>query len=53
MTFKALTEGIKRLVIARAKAHGDDAEQARINVKLNKLYAIKRTMLAQMAAGRA
>ena len=48
MTFEALQEGIKRLIIKRRNAHGNDAEQARINAKLDKLYALKYTMLSQM-----
>lgn len=47
MTFEALKEAIRRLIIARAEAHGNEAEQARINAKLEKLYNLKYTMLEQ------
>lgn len=49
MTFEALKEAIRRLIIARAEAHGNEAEQARINAKLDKLYNLKHTMLEQAA----
>lgn len=48
MTFEALKEAIARLIIARAEAHGNEAEQARLNAKLEKLYNLKYTMLEQM-----
>ena len=48
MTFEALKEAIRRLIIARAEAHGNEAEQARITAKLEKLYNLKYTMLEQM-----
>lgn len=41
MTIEALKQAIARLIIARAEAHGNKAEQARINAKLDKLYEIK------------
>ena len=47
MTFEALQNAIARLIIARAEAHGNEAEQARINAKLDKLYALKYTLLGQ------
>ena len=47
MTFEALQQAIARLIIARAEAHGNKAEQARINAKLDKLYNLKYTMLEQ------
>lgn len=47
MTYEALQEAIKRLIIKRRQAHGNDAEQARINAKLTKLYDLKYTMLMQ------
>lgn len=47
MTFEALQQAIARLIIARAEAHGNETEQARINAKLEKLYALKYTLLEQ------
>ena len=47
MTLEALQNAIARLIIARAEAHGNEAEQARINTKLDKLYALKYTLLEQ------
>lgn len=47
MTIEALQEAIARLIKKRAEAHGDQAEQSRINAKLNKLYDIKYLALAQ------
>lgn len=44
MTLQALTEAIARLIIKRAKAHGNREEQERINAKLTKLYELKRLM---------
>lgn len=41
MTIDAINEAIKRLIEKRAKAHGNDAEQKRINDKLTKLYDLK------------
>ena len=49
MTLEALKNAIARLIIARAEAHGNEAEQARINAKLEKLYNLKYTMLEQGA----
>lgn len=48
MTYQALMYAIANLITKRANAHGNPEEQARINAKLDKLYALKRTMLAQM-----
>lgn len=48
MTLEALEEAIKRLVIKRREAHGDPAEEERINIKLEKLYNLKFIMLQQM-----
>ena len=47
MTLEALKNAIAKLIIARAEAHGNEAEQARINAKLDKLYALKYTLLEQ------
>ena len=47
MTLEALKNAIAKLIIARAEAHGNEAEQARINAKLDKLYNLKYTMLEQ------
>ena len=47
MTFEALQNAIARLIIARREAHGNEAEQARITAKLEKLYALKYTLLEQ------
>ena len=49
MTFEALQEAIRRLIIARSEATGNEAEQARLNAKLEKLYDLKYTMLEQAA----
>ena len=48
MTYEALMHTIAKLIIMRENAHGDQAEQDRINAKLTKLYALKYTMLEQM-----
>lgn len=48
MTLEALVNAIANLIIKRAEAHGDEAEQARINKKLNKLYDLKYIMLSQL-----
>ena len=48
MTYNALMHAIRTLIIKRANAHGNQAEQDRINAKLTKLYAVKSTMLKQM-----
>lgn len=45
MTIEALRQAIARLIIARAEAHGNKAEQERINAKLDKLYEIKYIVL--------
>lgn len=47
MTLEALQNAIANLIVARREAHGNEAEQARINVKLDKLYNLKYTMLEQ------
>ena len=47
MTLEAISHAIGRLIIKRAEAHGNDAEQARINAKLDKLYEKKYLMLEQ------
>ena len=49
MTLEALKNAIAKLIIARAEAHGNEVEQARINAKLDKLYNLKYTMLEQAA----
>lgn len=48
MTFEALQQAIANLIVARREAHGNKAEQTRINTKLDKLYNLKYTMLEQM-----
>lgn len=47
MTFEALQNAISRLIIKRREAHGNEAEQARINAKLDKLYNKKYIMIEQ------
>ena len=47
MTLEALKTAIANLLIARREAHGNEAEQTRINTKLEKLYALKYTLLEQ------
>ena len=47
MTLEALQNAIARLIIARREAYGNEAEQTRINKKLDKLYNLKYTMLEQ------
>ena len=47
MTYEALENAIIRLDAKRKQAHGNDAEQARITAKLEKLYELKYTMLKQ------
>ena len=47
MTIEALKEAIAKLITKRAEAHGDTAEQCRINAKLSKLYDIKALALEQ------
>lgn len=49
MTIGAINEAIKRLIIKRQEAHGNDEEQSRINKKLDKLYDIKYIALQQEA----
>lgn len=47
MNFEALQNAIARLIIKRREAHGNQAEQDRLNAKLEKLYEKKYTMLEQ------
>lgn len=47
MTLETLEYAIGNLIKKRAKAHGNDAEQRRINEKLTRLYDLKYLMLAQ------
>jgi len=47
MTLEALQNAIANLIVARREAHGNEAEQARINAKLEKLYSLKYTLLEQ------
>ena len=47
MTLEALKNAIAKLIVTRREAHGNEAEQARINAKLDKLYNLKYTMLEQ------
>lgn len=47
MTIGAINEAIKRLIIKRREAHGNEEEQSRINKKLTKLYNIKYIALEQ------
>ena len=47
MTLEALQNAIANLIVARREAHGNEAEQARINAKLDKLYNLKYTLLEQ------
>lgn len=47
MTLEALQQAIARLIVARREAHGNETEQARITAKLEKLYALKYTLLEQ------
>ena len=47
MTIGAVNEAIKRLIIKRREAHGNEEEQSRINKKLDKLYDIKYIALEQ------
>lgn len=47
MTLEALQQAIANLLVARREAHGNEAEQARINAKLDKLYNLKYTLLEQ------
>ena len=47
MTLESLQQAIINLIVARREAHGNEAEQARINAKLEKLYALKYTLLEQ------
>jgi hypothetical protein len=45
--YSVLQAKIGYLILLRADAHGNDAEQNRINTKLDKLYARKWTILEQ------
>ena len=47
MTLESLQQAIINLIVARREAHGNEAEQARINAKLDKLYNLKYTLLEQ------
>ena len=47
MTIGAVKEAIKRLIIKRREANGDEEEQNRINKKLDKLYDIKYIAIEQ------
>lgn len=48
MTYKALMEAIKRLVVKRQNTdHNDTKELDRINAKLTKLYDLQEVMLKQ------
>ena len=47
MTLESLQQAIVNLLVARREAHGNEAEQARITAKLEKLYALKYTLLEQ------
>lgn len=47
MTLETLKNAIANLIIARAEAHNNEAEQARINAKLEKLCTLKYTLLEQ------
>ena len=47
MTLEAINEAIKRLIIKRREAHGNEEKQNRINKKLDKLYDIKYIALEQ------
>ena len=49
MTIGSVNEAIKRLIIKRREAHGNEEEQSRINKKLTKLYDIKFLALQQEA----
>lgn len=52
MTLEALQTAIANLLVARREAHGNEAEQARITAKLEKLYALKYTLLEQKSQRR-
>ena len=45
MTLETLEYAIGNLIKKRAKAHGNDVEQKRINEKLTRLYDLKYLML--------
>lgn len=49
MTLEALKNAIANLLVARREAHGNQAEQDRINKKLTKLYDLKYIMLEQQS----
>lgn len=51
MTQQALQQAIARLIIKRREAHGNEAEQDRLNEKLTKLYDLQWVMLTQFANG--
>lgn len=50
MTRQSLMEAIKRLIVKRANAHGNYAEQERINTRLTQLYDLKYLMDQQEAS---
>ena len=47
MNLESLQNAISRLIIKRREAHGNEAEQARLNAKLEKLYEKKYIMIEQ------
>lgn len=47
MTIEATEEAIKRLIIKRREAHGNEKEQERINEKLTLLYDLKYLAIKQ------
>ena len=47
MTLEALQNAIANLLVARREAHGNQAEQDRINAQLDKLYNLQYTLLEQ------
>ena len=49
MSLEARKKAGAALLCARREARGNEAEQARINAKLDKLYNLKYTMLEQAA----
>lgn len=47
MTYESLMHAINRLKELREKAHGNYAEQERLNAKLTKLYELRAIMIQQ------
>lgn len=47
MTYKHLIAVTRFLIKERAMAHGDEAQQKRINARLDELYALRRQMLVE------